>query len=304
MSRIQINTTNDKVKEFLNLHIKVLENLLVGKSFEELKIQFSFEFDKFNYIALTKTFSMLSYDENDNLRGAYPISPNKTKYKVHVEGIGAGYAMCAIDALGVPYLFGKTTTIESTDQVTNEPIQFTIDPSFSDDHVISQLGEKFKELVITNPKGSEIQVGQAIDQAVDFCPYIGFVTDRETLTGKHLARVDSLDFVTALKYGKHSFGRENIVKLLEDFFSAILSFYQHDYLTGDQLVEQYIQNNELLLDTYSYEQIKGMLTSTLIKNGLIEEAHPSHLKEIYSLTPFGKKLMSSFVGSTYHNDPE
>ncbi|MFW9854463.1 MAG: organomercurial lyase [Candidatus Thorarchaeota archaeon] len=294
MSQIQINTTKDKVKEFLNLHIKVLENLLVGKSFEELKIQFFSEFEKFNYIALTKTFSMLSYDEEGNLRGAYPISPNKTKYKIHVEGIGSGYAMCAIDAIGVPYLFGKATIIESIDQVTNEPIQFTIDPSFSDDHVISQLADEFKELVITNPKGSEIQVGQAIDQAVDFCPYIGFVTDRKTLTEEHLARVDSLDFETALKYGKHSFGRENVVKLLEDFFNAILSFYQHDSLNGDQLVEQYIQNNELLLDTYSQEQIKGMLITTLINNGLIEKVDGANPKALYSLTTFGKKLMKVF----------
>jgi hypothetical protein len=295
MSQVQLNTGKNKVKEFLTFHIKVLEKLLVGKSFEELKIQFSSEFEKFNYIALTKTFSILSYDENNNLRGAYPISPTETKYKIHVEGIGSGYAMCAIDALGVPYLFGKTTTIESIDQVTKEPIQFTIDPSFSDDNTISEIAEEFKELVVTNPKGSEIQVGQAVDQAVDFCPYIGFVTNKKALTEKHLAMVDSLDFATALKYGKHSFGRENIVKLLEDFFHAILSFYQTNYLTGDQLVEQYIQNNELLLDTYSQEQIKSMLITTLIKNGLIEEADLSNSKDVYSLTSFGKKLMNSFV---------
>jgi hypothetical protein len=295
MAQIHIPSSKNKIKEFISFHFKVLENLLIGKSFEELKIQFSSEFKKFNYIALTKTFSMLSYDEKGNLRGAYPISPKESLYKVNVEGIGSGYAMCAIDSLGVPYFFGKTTTITSQDPVTRQTIQFTIDPKQDDKDIISKVVEEYSELVITNPKGSAIQVGEAVDQAVDLCPYIGFVADKNNLTEEHLAMVDSLNFATALNYGKHSFSKDKTVKNLEDFFNVILSLYQQDYLTGDQLVEQYIQNNKLLLDTYSQEQIKNMLTTTLSENGLIEIRNHSNSGQVYTLTTFGKNLMHHFV---------
>jgi len=143
MSQTQINRNKNKVKEFFNFHFKVLKNLLVGKSFEELKLQFSSEFKKFNYIQLTKTFSMLGFDEKGNLRGAYPISPNKSLYKINVEGIGSGYAMCAIDSLGVPYLFGKATTITSQDPVTKQIVQIKIDPKQEDKLIISQVAREF-----------------------------------------------------------------------------------------------------------------------------------------------------------------
>jgi hypothetical protein len=236
---------------------------------------------------------MLSYDDKGNLRGAYPISPRESLYRIDVEGIGSGYAMCAIDSLGVPYLFGKTTTITSQDPVSKQTVQITIDPNQEDETIISEVAKEFKELVVTNPKGSAIQVGEAVDQAVDICPYIGFVTNKKDLTEGHLALVDILDFATALNYGKHSFSKDKTVKNLEDFFYTILSLYQHDYLTGDQLIEQYIHNNEILLDTYSQEQIKGMLITTLTKNGLI--GNRSNTEELYSLTAFGKSLMSPFT---------
>jgi hypothetical protein len=295
VSQIQINNWKNKVEAFLNFHFKILENLLVGKSFDELKIQFSKEFKKFNYISLTKTFSMLSYDEKGNLRGAYPISPKESLYKIDVEGIGSGYAMCAIDSLGVPYLFGKTTTITSQDPVSNQTVRFTIDPKLKNNDIISKVTEEFKELVITNPKDSAIQVGKAVDQAVDFCPYIGFVTNKKDLREEHIAIVDTLDFATALNYGKHAFSREKIIKNFEDFFFPILSIYQYGFLSGDHLVEQYIQNNELLLETYSQEQIKTMLINTLTKNGLIERDNNSNTEEVYTLTSFGKNLMSPFA---------
>jgi predicted transcriptional regulator len=66
-------------------------------------------------------------------------------------------------------------------------------------------------------------------------------------------------------------------------------------LTGDYLVEQYIQNNEVLLDTYSQEQIKAMLINTLTSRGLIKKDNLSKTKEVYSLTPFGRNLLEFFV---------
>lgn len=48
------------------------------------------------------------------IEGAYPFSNSKTRYGVTIEGKGSCFAMCAIDALGVPYMFDSDTTFDSS----------------------------------------------------------------------------------------------------------------------------------------------------------------------------------------------
>lgn len=54
---------------------------------------------------------------------AYPFSGVPTSNRVQLEGGRPVYAMCAIDALGIPLMTGKDGMISSTDPQTGEPIR-------------------------------------------------------------------------------------------------------------------------------------------------------------------------------------
>lgn len=100
---------------------------------------------RFNYLDVVSTLGLLSFDENGVLQGAYPVSPTKNDIRIAVDGVGSGYAMCAIDALGVPFFFSAKTVIESADRATNERMLITIDPASPDT-------DAYAEIVISVPK--------------------------------------------------------------------------------------------------------------------------------------------------------
>lgn len=54
---------------------------------------------------------------------AYPFSGVPTSDRVQLEGGPPNYAMCAIDALGIPLMTGRDGVISSTDPGTGEPIR-------------------------------------------------------------------------------------------------------------------------------------------------------------------------------------
>jgi hypothetical protein len=64
---------------------------------------------------------LLAVDEAGRLVAAYPFSPSPTDHAVEVEGVRT-YAMCAIDALGIPPMLGRDVTITSSDPRTRRPI--------------------------------------------------------------------------------------------------------------------------------------------------------------------------------------
>jgi hypothetical protein len=68
---------------------------------------------------------LVAVDAQGLIRAAYPFSPTPT---AHVVDLGAAqvWAMCAIDALGMPYMLGVDATITSTDPHTGEPITVTV----------------------------------------------------------------------------------------------------------------------------------------------------------------------------------
>lgn len=53
---------------------------------------------------------------------AYPFSGRPTRHMVVTMGVQAVYAMCAVDALGIPFLPGRDAQIASTDLITGEPV--------------------------------------------------------------------------------------------------------------------------------------------------------------------------------------
>jgi hypothetical protein len=53
---------------------------------------------------------------------AYPFSGRPTPYRVELAGGPAVFAMCAIDALGIPQMLGRDAHISSSDPVGGQPI--------------------------------------------------------------------------------------------------------------------------------------------------------------------------------------
>ncbi|MFK0294417.1 alkylmercury lyase family protein [Streptomyces sp. NPDC090442] len=74
----------------------------------------------------------LTLDENGRIAAAYPFSATPTRHRVVIDGGTRGtqgihaWAMCAIDALGIPAMLGKDVVVHSSDPVTGEPITVTL----------------------------------------------------------------------------------------------------------------------------------------------------------------------------------
>jgi NAD-dependent dihydropyrimidine dehydrogenase PreA subunit len=57
---------------------------------------------------------------------AYPFSGTPTPHRVELDGLPAVYAMCAIDALGLPAMAGRDGRITSADPADGTPIEVTV----------------------------------------------------------------------------------------------------------------------------------------------------------------------------------
>ncbi len=68
------------------------------------------------------------YLEDDQIAAAYPFSNKPTKHVVTFNKTGtAAYSMCAIDALGIPFMFREAVTISSTCGFCNKSIEAEVD---------------------------------------------------------------------------------------------------------------------------------------------------------------------------------
>jgi alkylmercury lyase len=57
---------------------------------------------------------------------AYPFSGTPTPHQVELDGMPAVYAMCAIDALGLPLMVGRDGRITSADPNDGAPVEVTV----------------------------------------------------------------------------------------------------------------------------------------------------------------------------------
>jgi hypothetical protein len=57
---------------------------------------------------------------------AYPFSGTPTPHRVALDGLPAVYAMCAIDALGLPLMAGRDGRITSADPRDGTPVEVTV----------------------------------------------------------------------------------------------------------------------------------------------------------------------------------
>lgn len=58
--------------------------------------------------------------------GAYPFSSVPTRHRVELDNGTSAFAMCAIDALGIPFMTGRDATVLSQDPGTGEEISVQI----------------------------------------------------------------------------------------------------------------------------------------------------------------------------------
>lgn len=72
---------------------------------------------------------VIQRDTDGTIRAAYPFSGRPTEHQVHLEGRPPLFAMCAIDALGLPFMVGQAARIVTRDPVDDTRIEMWIDPT-------------------------------------------------------------------------------------------------------------------------------------------------------------------------------
>ena len=131
---------------------------------------------------------------------AYPFSGTPTPHRVQLDGLPAVYAMCAIDALGLPAMAGRDGQITSADPHDSTPIEVTV------------RGGTWS----WTPAPAVVVAGRATDCDTDcssfeaMCPNTVFHASAESARG-YLARHGSLDAQildqdTAVECGRLNFG--------------------------------------------------------------------------------------------------
>lgn len=184
---------DDQINAVFSIHLKVLRYLLQGKSFEWIKDKLWKKFEETSYLNHVIESDMLGFDKHNRLIGAYPISPIESIYEIEVEGIGSGYAMCAVDALGVAYTFGAKTLISTVDHKKKKPISIVIDPNVKTNPKL--------DLIVSYKRECKGQTS-----AVDQCPSINFYLSREDVPRD--PSLEILSFHEALDHARKIFSPE------------------------------------------------------------------------------------------------
>ncbi|MEU2607701.1 alkylmercury lyase family protein [Streptomyces albus] len=109
----------------------------------------------------------LTLDDHGHIRAAYPFSAVPTTHKVRLASGVEVWAMCAIDALGIPDMLDTDAVITSTDPVTGDTITVT--------SVGGQMTWKPPTAVVY--VGQRSCAGPAADVA---CGALNFFTSRDT----------------------------------------------------------------------------------------------------------------------------
>ena len=131
---------------------------------------------------------------------AYPFSGTPTPHRVELDGLPAVYAMCAIDALGLPAMAGRDGRITSADPRDGTPIEVTVcDGTWS-----------------WAPATAVVVAGRAADCGTDcssfevMCPHTVFHASAESARAYQARHggldAEILDQDTAVECGRLNFG--------------------------------------------------------------------------------------------------
>ncbi len=111
---------------------------------------------------------------------AYPFSGRPTPYRVELAAGPAVFAMCAIDALGIPQMLGRDAHISSIDPVSGQPITVEVD------HGVWRFAPA-STVVLDGRTASGGPGGTVADRC---CPHINFHTDRAAADAYRRAHPD------------------------------------------------------------------------------------------------------------------
>lgn len=112
------------------------------------------------------TADLVHLDETGRVAVAYPFSGVTSGHRVQLADGPSVWAMCAIDALGIPQMTGRDATIAATDPHSGEPIRVEV------------TGGEWR----WHPQSTTVLVAQAkADDASDAaalcaCPHVNFYT--------------------------------------------------------------------------------------------------------------------------------
>lgn len=136
----------------------------------------------------------LSLDEDGEVSCLYPFSPTPTSHVVVIDG-QPRYAMCAIDALGIPAMLGQELGIEGRCAVCNAPIAIDIRPG---------------EIKNASPPTTRVvaQLDRAEPAFAACCPFTVFVCGQEHAEQfmRRIAGTRVLTLTEALTHAEAIFG--------------------------------------------------------------------------------------------------
>jgi hypothetical protein len=132
---------------------------------------------------------------------AYPFSGTPTRQQVELDGFPAVYAMCAIDALGIPAMAGRDGRIAATDPRDGAPV------------VVSVRGGTWRwtpaEAVVVY--GRRADCGSGCGSWEVMCPHTTFHASRDSAQAYLAARSgiegEILDQHAAVELGERIFGQ-------------------------------------------------------------------------------------------------
>lgn len=140
--------------------------------------------------------------ETGAITAAYPFSGVPTPHQVTVAGGRPVSSMCAVDALGIPFMFGRDAVVRSLDPTDGTPIRVDVRDGVARWHPADAV------VVV----GS---VGDAGASAATRCPFINFFASRQTaeayLQSHPTVTGTVLDRDAALEAGKRVFGTDGIL---------------------------------------------------------------------------------------------
>jgi alkylmercury lyase len=136
-------------------------------------------------------------DETTHIISAYPFSGNQTAHQVLLGGHTPRYAMCALDALGIPFMLGQGARIRSACFFCHTPVHVDIEGGLlhraSPSALVVWLSERD---------------GCCIAEAR--CPLMNFFCEESHLQAWHATspqeRGRSLSVLKALEIGQAAFG--------------------------------------------------------------------------------------------------
>ncbi|MFE3056287.1 organomercurial lyase [Nocardia sp. NPDC059239] len=134
---------------------------------ELTRIAARFDVSAASVLARLHEADVIRLDATGAIASAYPFSTSPTPHRVRITDGATVYAMCAVDALGMPAMLGTDAVITSTDPTTADPIEITI-------HAGELIAHPPTAVVFLGARAGE---GPSADSC---CNDLNFFTDRDT----------------------------------------------------------------------------------------------------------------------------